>query len=78
MCDSCHSLGYALTYLSFSTRQCMKEGKWWIRIFQVKGLVLLKGNKSTGVFQRPVSNPGWLDLVFLQNYQVGDKAASTV
>lgn len=40
----------------------MEEGKWWMRIFHVEGVVFLKVNKSMGVFQRLASNPGWPEL----------------
>lgn len=47
-----------MTVLGFPQENIVEEGKWWIRIFQVEGLVFLKINKSIGVFQRPFSDPG--------------------
>lgn len=50
----------------------MEEGKWWMSILQVEGLVFLKMNGST-FFQGPISNPGWL-MVRVSDHPVGDKA----
>lgn len=36
--------------------------------------MLLKIKKGTGVFQRPPSNPGWLELRDPENYPVRDRA----
>lgn len=37
--------------------------------------MLLKINKGMGVFQRPPSNPGWLELRAPENYPMRDRAA---
>lgn len=50
----------------------VEEGKWWMRIFQVEGLVFLKINRGI-VFEIPISSPRWLAFR-VSEPPVGDKA----
>lgn len=59
------NLGVCVTHvtcLRFSQENVLEEGKGWIRIFRVEGLVFLKIYASAGVFRRPIGNPRWLEL----------------